>query len=173
VVTLSNVASTGKIKISWKAITGAVKYEVYRSIDNENWTLLKTTTGTSLTNTSTTAGELYYYKVKAIASNSGANSAYSSVKSRTCDLARPTLTVSLNSKDKPVLSWTKVTGAVKYEVYRSTDGESWTLLKTTTSTKLTNSSATSGTTYYYKVRAIASSSSANSAYSTVKSVKAG
>ena len=173
VVTLSNVASTGKIKISWKAISGAVKYEVYRSTDNENWTLLKTMTGTSLTNTSTTAGTLYYYKVKAIASNSDANSAFSTVKSRTCDLARPTLTVTLNSKGQPYLSWTKVAGAVKYQVYRSTDGETWALLKTTTGTKLTNSSVTSGTTYYYKVYAVASVSSANSAYSTVKSIKAG
>jgi hypothetical protein len=46
-------------------------------------------------------------------------------------------------------------------------------MKTTTSTKLTHSSAVDGTKYYYKVRAIASTSSANSAYSTVKSVKAG
>ena len=173
VITLSNVASSGKIKISWAAVTGAVKYEVYRSTDNETWTLLKTTTSTSLTNTSTTAGTRYYYKVKAIASNSSADSAFSVVSNRTCDLARPTLTVKLNSKDKPVLTWTKVAGAVKYEVYRSTDNKTWTKLKTTTGTSLTNTSAVSGTTYYYKVRAIASNTAANSAYSTVKSVTAG
>ncbi len=173
VVTLTNIASSGKIKVSWDAIDGAVKYKVYYSTDKENWTLLKTTTGTNLTHSSTEAGKLYYYKVMAIASTSAANSAFSSVKSRTCDLARPTLTVSLNSKDKPYLTWTAVSGAAKYEVYRSTDGENWTLMKTTTSTKLTHSSAVDGRTYYYKVRAIASISSANSAYSTVKSVKAG
>ena len=39
-------------------------------------------------------------------------------------------------------------------------------------TKLTNSSAEEGVTYYYKVRAIASDSAANSAYSEVCYIKA-
>jgi uncharacterized protein YjdB/fibronectin type 3 domain-containing protein len=172
VVTLSNVASTGKVKITWNAVAGAKKYEVYRSTDGENWSLLKTTSGTSLTNTSAEAGKLYYYKVKAVCSSSYADSAFSTVKSRYCDLARPTLTLTLNSKDKPYLTWNKVTGAVKYEVYCSTDGQTWTLLKTTSGTKLTHSSAEAGTAYSYRIRAIASNAGANSAYSTVKSVTA-
>ena len=170
---LTIVASTGKIKIKWGAVTGAVKYELYCSTDNENWTKLITTTGTSITHSSGVAGTRYYYKVRAIASNSSANSADSAVKNGYCDLARPTLTVTLNSKDKPVLTWTKIEGAVKYEVYRSTDNKTWTKLSTTTGTKLTNTSAVSGTKYYYKVRAIASISNSNSAYSTVKSITAG
>jgi len=152
---------------------GAVKYELYCSTDNETWTKLTTTTGTTINHNSGVAGTRYYYKVKAIASNSAANSAYSAVKNGYCDLARPTLAVTLNSKDKPYLSWTKIAGAVKYEVYRSTDNKTWTKLSTTTGTSLTNTSAVSGTTYYYKVRAIASNSAANSAYSTVKSITAG
>ena len=173
ITSLTIIASTGKIKVKWAAVEGAVKYELYCSTDNENWTKLITTKGTTVNHNSAVAGTRYYYKVKAIASDTSANSAYSVVKSGYCDLARPTLTVSLNSKDKPVLTWNKVEGAVKYEVYRSTDGKTWTKMITTTGTKLTHSSAVSGTTYYYKVRAIASVSSANSAYSTVQSITAG
>ena len=173
VITLSNIASTGKIMISWKPIEGAVKYQVYRSTDNENWTRLITTTGTSLTNSSAEAGVLYYYKVRAIASNSEANSAYSTVKSRTCDLAQPVLTVELNAAGKPYLTWEALDGAVKYRVDRSTDGENWTRLITTTGTKLTNSSAEAGITYYYRIFAISSNSSANSAYSEIVSITAG
>ena len=173
VITLSNIASTGKIMISWKPIEGAVKYQVYRSTDNENWTRLITTTGTSLTNSSAEAGVLYYYKVRAIASNSEANSAYSTVKSRTCDLAQPVLTVELNAAGKPYLTWEALDGAVKYRVDRSTDGENWTRLITTTGTKLTNSSAEAGITYYYRSFAISSNSSANSAYSEIVSITAG
>ena len=170
VITLSNVASSGKIKISWEKIDGAVKYEVYRSTDNKTWTLLKTVSGTSLTNTSTTAGSLYYYKVKAIASDTDASSAFSAVKSRYCDLARPTVTLSnVASSGKIKISWEKIDGAVKYEVYRSTDNKTWTLLKTVSGTSLTNTSTTAGTLYYYKVKAIASGAGANSADSAVKS----
>ena len=172
-ITLSNAASSGKIKISWKPVEGAVKYQVYRSTDKETWTRLMTTTGTSLTNTSAETGKLYYYKVRAIASNSEANSAFSSIKSRTCDLARPILAVELNDGGKPCLVWTAVDGAVKYRVDRSADGENWTKLITTTGTKLTHSSAEAGTTYYYRVYAIADNSAANSAYSEIVYITAG
>ena len=168
-ITLSNVSSTGKIKIKWSAVEGAVKYQVYRSTDKVNWTRLITTTGTSLTNSSAEAGVLYYYKVRAISTNSGANSVFSDVKSRYCDLPRTTLTVTLNSKDKPYLTWTAVDGAVKYELSYSTDGGvTWTVLKTMTGTKLTHSSAVPGKTYSYRVRALANNSGANSAYASAQ-----
>jgi len=170
---LTIIASTGKIKIKWGAVEGATKYELYCSTDNQTWKKLTTTTGTSINHNSAVAGTKYYYKVRAISSNSAANSAYSAVKYGTCDLARPTLTVKLNTSGNPKLTWDAVEGAVKYEVYRSTDNKTWTKLSTVTKTSLTNISVTSGTTYYYKVRAIASHSAANSAYSTVRSIQAG
>ena len=171
-VTLSNVASSGKIKVSWKAIDGAVEYEVYRATSKTGtYKLVKTTTSTSFTNTSTTAGKTYYYKVKAIASKSAADSAYSEVKSRTCDLARPTASVALSS-NKPKVSWKKVDGAVEYEVYRATSKSgTYSKVKTTTSLSYKDTKATSGKTYYYKVIAVASKSAANSAYSSVVSIK--
>ena len=171
-LTMSNVASSGKIKVSWKAIDGAVEYKVYRATSKDGtYKLVKTTTGTSFTNTSTTAGKTYYYKVKAIASKSAADSAYSEVKSRTCDLARPTVSVALSS-GKPKVSWKKVDGAVEYKVYRATSKTgTYSLVKTTTSLSFKNTSATAGKTYYYKVIAVASKSAANSAYSSVVSIK--
>ena len=172
-VTLSNKASSGKIVVSWEAVEGAVKYQVYRSADGgENYSKLTTTTNTSITNTSAEAGELYYYKVKAIAENTDANSAFSSAKKRVCDLERPDVTISRNSNGKPKLTWDEVEGAVKYKVYRATskDGD-YELLTTTSKTSVSNTSAVAGQTYYYKVRAIASNSDANSAYSAVDSIK--
>ena len=171
-VTVSNVASTGKIKLSWNAVEGAAKYEVYRATSNDGtYTKITTVTGTSVTNTKTDAGKTYYYKVRAIHSNSSANSAYSSIVSRTCDLARPTAKVELNSKGKPAISWGKVEGAVKYTLYiYDTNGN---LLKTssTTNLKMTHSSAVAGTTYKYQVVAVHSNTAANSAKSNLISLK--
>ena len=171
VVKISVVSSTGKLKLSWEKIEGAKNYSVYRSVDGgETYSLLKTTTGTSLTNTSITAGNKYYYKVKANHTNSAANSAYSAVKSGTCDLPRPVAKVSLNSKGKPVVSWAKIDGAVKYTVYiYDAEGE---LLKTssTTGVKLTHSSAVKGTTYKYRVVAVHTNTAANSAKSSTVSI---
>ena len=168
-LTLTNSSYSGKIIISWDAVDGAASYKLYRSTDKKNWSLIKSTSGTSVTNTSTEAGKTYYYRVKALASNSAADSAYSSVKYRTCDLPQPTIKLSgISSTGKIKISWDAVDGAVSYKVYRSTDKANWKLIKTTTNTSLTNTSTVAGTTYYYKVRAIASNTDANSAYSSVK-----
>lgn len=169
VISVSNVASTGKIKISWGKVTGASKYTLYIYDSNGNLLKSTTTTSTALNHTSAVAGKTYTYKVKAIGSVSGTNSALSASKSRTCDLAAPTLSISTTSNGKAKLSWGKVTGAVKYKVYTSTDGgNTWKLLTTVTGTGVTHNSALRGVSYRYKVMAVASNSSANSAYSNVK-----
>ncbi len=167
-VTITNVASSGKIKLSWTEVPGATEYKIYRATSKGGtYKLLKTTEKLSFTNTSVTAGTTYYYKVKAIHENTAANSAYTPIKSRTCDLAQPEVRISENSKGKPRVRWEAVKGAEEYKVYRSTDGAEWKLMKTTTSTSYTNTSAKEGRTYYYKVRAIAAKSAANSAYSEI------
>ena len=172
VITTKNVSSSGKIKVSWNKIDGAKEYKVYRATSkNGTYKLMKTTTGTSYTNTSAVAGKTYYYKVMAVHSNSAANSAYSGSKYRTCDLARPIVTISLNSKNKPRLVWKEISGAEKYEIYRATSKSgTYKLVKTTTSTSYTNTSAIKGKTYYYKVVAVHSKSAANSAYSLIDSI---
>lgn len=172
VVTLSNVASTGKISITWEPIDGAVKYNIYRSTSKDGtYSRLGSPTDTKYVNTGVEVGKTYYYKVQAIASNEDANSALTAAKSRTCDLPRPSITLSnVESSGKIAISWKAIDGAVKYQVYRSTsENGTYSLLSTTTKTKITNTSATGGKTYWYKVRAVASNTSANSAYSTVKS----
>jgi len=174
-VTATNVASSGKIKLTWKKIEGATKYEVYRATSkNGNYTKLGSTTNLSYTNTSAVAGKTYYYKVKAIHSNSDANSAFSAVDSRLCDLKRPEISIKLNDAGKPRISWTKIDGAAKYQVYRATSKSgTYKLMGTTTNGYFVNKNAEAGTTYYYKVRAVHSNTNANSAFSAVKSITAG
>ena len=175
VVTASNVTSTGYPKLTWTAVDGAVSYKVYRSTAKDGtYSLTKTTTGTSYTNTSAKPGNVYYYKVVAVAENTAANSAYSTVKSRTCDLAQPKASVALNAKGQPVVTWEAVSGAREYKVYRATSADgSYSVMKTTTGTTYTNTNFEDGKTYYYKVRAICENTDGNSAYSSVLSIKAG
>ena len=173
-VTTANAASTGYPVLTWEAVEGAVSYKVYRSTSKDGtYSLTKTTTDTSYTNTSAKPGNVYYYKVMAVAQKSAANSAYSSIKSRTCDLAQPKVTIDLNAKGKPTLSWEAVEDAVQYKVYRATaeDG-TYSVMKTTTGTTYTNTTAEDGTTYFYKVRAICSNTDGNSAYSEILSIRA-
>ncbi len=172
---LSITASTGKPKLSWNAVDGAVKYEVYRSENKTSgFTRVLTTTKTSYNNTGAIAGKTYYYKVKAICGKSSyGDSDFSTVKSITCDCARPDVSIKLSSSGKPYLKWSAVSGASKYYIYRSTskDGE-YKYMYSTTKTSYTNTSATKGKTYYYKVKAICGRSSyGDSAYSYIDSIK--
>ena len=176
-ITLSSVASSGKIKVSWEPVEGAVGYEVYRATSSTGtYTKVFTTTKTSYTNTSAKAGKTYYYKVKALHADPAANSPFSSVKYRTCDLPRPTITSLTTSpySGKPSLSWTPVEGASGYRIYRASDPNgTYTQVGTITDptdTTFTNTSTEAGQTYYYRVMATHSNSAANSARAAAKSV---
>ena len=173
VISAGNIASTGKVRLTWKPVNGAGKYEVYRSTSkNGTYTRVITTSKTSFVNTMAKTGVTYYYKVKAISDkNSSANSAFSATVKRTCDCPRPELTVSaIKGSAKIKLKWQAVEGAKSYEVYRcDTLSGTYKKLAATTKLSLTNTGLTAGKKYYYKIRAIGSTSTANSAYSTIKS----
>ena len=150
---LKITTSSGKPKVYWNEVDGAVKYWLYRSTDGVNFNYYDTTTSTNYTNRSTTIGTTYYYKVKAIDAND-ARSEFSVVKSIMCKPAAPTVSIN-RSNGKPKLSWKSVSGAKKYWVYRSTDGKNFKYWDSTTKTNYTNKGAASGTKYYYRVKAVA------------------
>ena len=167
--------STGKPYIKWTAVSGASKYYVYRSgSSNGTYKYVGTTTATNYTDNKANAGYTYYYKVKAVSKvSSGANSYYSVVIGATCHCARPSVKIT-TSNGSPKLTWNAVTGASQYEVYRATSKNgSYTKMFTTSNLSYTNTSAKAGTTYYYKVKAVSKvKSTANSAFSTVVSIRA-
>ena len=155
----------GRPTLTWNAVTGAAKYEVYRARSKDGtYSKYSTTTGTAYTNSSyLTSGATYYYKVRALDANGNAGP-YSAVVSVTCrlKLTAPTVTGSTDSQGRPTLKWNAVTGAAKYEVYRarSKDGD-YIKYSTVTGTSYTNTSyLANGTTYYYKVRALGSDGTA-------------
>ena len=173
-VTAGN-SSTGKPQLTWKAVSGAVKYEVYRSTrQNSGYSLLGTTTATSYVNTGASTGTTYYYRVKAVNRN-GMASGYSNIvscKAKAAAPAAPSVTAGNSSTGKPRLTWKAVSGAVSYRIYRSESrGTGYSLLGTTSSTSYVNTGAAAGKTYYYRVKAVNRDGMA-SAYSNIVSGKA-
>jgi len=176
VVSTTNNSTSGKPVVSWNSVSGAEYYTVYRATSKNGTYYEKANVwGTTWTDTAAKAGKTYYYKVQAFSSNStydesNNQSSKSSYKSRTCDCAAPVITVTAKaSTGKNYVDWEKVSGADEYKVYYSKDyGETWKLLKTTTSSAYTHKSGVAGKTYYYKVKAVVSGkSAANSAYSNI------
>lgn len=163
---LSSVSNTSEgVKISFKHIPNLSggKYRIYRKTDSTSWTKLADVTGTTYTDKTAKAGKKYTYTVKYIGKPQ--NSAYDKDGLTMVRLSTPKVSKITNTNSGPQLTWGKVTGAKKYNVYVKS-GSSWKKIGDTTSTSFTHTAAKSGTSYTYTVRAYDSSGNYKSAYVT-------
>jgi len=158
-------AATGQFCLTWDAVDGAVAYEIYRSTSSKKgFTLMDTVETLSYTEASA-PGKTYYYKVIAVGQVSKSSDPTALKLVGKCAQTTVAAETDLTS-GKPVITWEAVSGAKKYEVYRATS-ENGKYSKVGTVAKLTytDTKAAPGKTYYYKVIAMASSSSSKSAMS--------
>ncbi|MDE6111227.1 MAG: hypothetical protein K2F65_04840, partial [Eubacterium sp.] len=164
------VNANGSFTVSWNAVAGADKYDVYYD-NGAGYKLLRTVTDTSITTSAAPYGKKYSYKVKAV-NNSNAASDFSNIvtATNTTKLQTPTAKATVNTNGSFTISWNTVTGADKYELYIKQADGSYKLMKATTAISFTTAIAAQGKTYSYKVRAVTSqNSSATSNYSNVVS----
>ncbi|MEE0741561.1 MAG: hypothetical protein U0M21_04725, partial [Emergencia sp.] len=164
-------SGSGKPMLTWEEVNGADKYVIYRSgYSNGTYTKMYTTTKTSYTNTSAKSGYTYYYKVVAVSEKNQNANATSEIIGQKCLTSGLEVTNGNASSGKPRLSWEKVDGATKYEIYRSGySNGTYTKMYTTTKTSYTNTSAKAGYTYFYKVKAISEDGFLESEVISVKS----
>ncbi len=144
----------GYPRTTWEKLEGAVSYVVYRAESADGtYQKMYSTKGTSYTNTSAEAGKTYFYKVEAILGDGSvivSEPVQNSVK-----VQQLQVTATHREDGYPRMTWTKATGAVSYEVYRSTAKNGpYQKLYTTKGTSYTNTSAEIGVVYYYKVVAV-------------------
>ena len=177
----AKVKTYNSVMVSWKKVTGANGYEIYRSTKKSSgYKKVKTITvsGTiHYVDSKLKTGTTYYYKIRAyrkIGSKKVYSTAWSSVKSVKPVLAIATLKQGKSSKKQVALSWNKVTGAKEYEVYRSTKKSSgYKKITSVSKLKYTDKKVTSKKTYYYKIRSYCKVGSKNvySSYSKPLKVK--
>ena len=152
-LTMGHSASSGKPQLTWKAVSGAASYRVYRATaKNGAYSVINTTKALTYTNVGAALGTTYYYKVEAL-NASGKSMGFSAVVE---GKVAPVLAVGYSSvSGKPQLTWKAIPGATEYQVYRSTQQNSgYTKINTTTSTSYVNTGAKAGTTYYYRIVAV-------------------
>lgn len=152
------------LKIGWQKVTGAAGYYIYRkdmSAASPKWTRVGNVQGGSVTayldSKDLTAGKVYYYTVVAYGSD-GSSSRYDDAGTPAKYLPAPgNLFVDRPTAAGTAISWSKVTGADSYTVWRKKYGGSWTKIATATTNSYMDIQVTNDdTSYYYTVRAVAS-----------------
>ena len=118
-----NYSTTGKLGLTWKKVSGATQYSIYRyDNESESYKKVAVTEDTSYT-FKLTAGKSYKFKVHATAKVG--SEYYSSEPSYITGIAGPKAT-ELSARvtsGKVRLSWEKVSGATHYVVYRVSGDE--------------------------------------------------
>lgn len=155
----AKVAGYNSVALSWKKVSGADSYTIYRATSKTGkYSKVKTVTTTSYTNKSLTSGKKYYYKIVANrkVGDGTVTSAASSIVSVTPVLEKVTgLKASVASYNSIKLTWNKVKEASSYYVYRSTTKSgSYKKIATVSGTTYTHKKLTTGKNYYYKVVAV-------------------
>ncbi len=150
-----NYSTAGKLGFTWKKVSGATQYSIYRyDSESESYKKVEVTDETEYT-AKLTAGKSYKYKIHATAKVG--SEYYSSEPVYITGVTGPKAT-DLTAKvtgNKVKLSWDKVSGATHYVIYRVSGDD---LIKVETVDKDTLSYTIEGlkadSTYRYKVRTL-------------------
>ena len=116
-------SSSSVIEMSWKKISGAAGYAVYRGVSkNGTYKLIKTVTSNHCSNAGLKAGSKYYYKIRAY-KTVNAKKVYGdysdSIRMNTKPAAPANLSLDTEGT-KVKINWTRSQGIGGYEVYMST-----------------------------------------------------
>ena len=150
--------SANSLKITWEKVADVSGYELYYAT-SKNGRYTKIASGTKLSHVHKKLknNKTYYYKVRSYKTSKGKNvySAYSSIANKKVVLGKPSAKVRDTGKSSISLTWKKVSGAQKYEIYRATskNGE-YKKIATTKSTNYKNTKLSKNKPYYYKIRAV-------------------
>lgn len=152
------VTSSG-IVVSWNAVSGIKKYNVYRKAEGESvYKKIATATGTAYTDSTGVSGKKYYYCLTSL-SDSGVESYKGSAKN--CwYLSTTTINSATAVKTGLKIKWTKVNGAASYSVYKY-ESKTYTLLGTVTGVSFIDKTIKKGKSRTYAVKVNYSGTSSN------------
>lgn len=177
-------SSYNQIKLSWKKVTGAQGYNIYRyNSSRKRYELLDCAEGAArvtYTDKGLKTGTAYTYRVKAYVtvSNVDLESPFSNAASAKPTLSKTAVKLSKSGKTAVKVKWSKIAGASGYQVRLGTNkkitkGKKSYTIKSGKTTSKTISKLKRGKRYYVKARAYrtVSGKKVYSSYSSVKSIK--
>ena len=157
---ISTVANTSSgVKVSWKKVTGASGYIVYRKTKNGDWKEIGKTSKLYYTDKKAKSGTSYCYSVRAYSGS--VKSYYDTDGLGIRRLVAPKISSATSKSEGILIKWNKITGATGYYVYRKASSGEWKKIDTVkgnTKVKYLDESPRKGATYQYRVKAYYSKS---------------
>ena len=157
---LSAVSNTSSgVKVSWKKVTGASGYIVYRKTKSGDWKEIGKTTNLYYTDKKAKSGTSYYYSVRAYSGS--VKSYYDTTGLSIRRLVAPKISSATSKSEGILVKWNKITGASGYYVYRKASSGEWKKIATVkgnTKIQYLDETPRKGATYQYRVKAYYSKS---------------
>lgn len=158
-VDVAGTTSSGYAKFTWKAVSGAKSYDIYRkggSLSNSEWKKIATVNGKNTTTyvdkTATRTDWAYSYSVRAV--NGSSKSVYNTDGVDFNFMRAPKLKKAYSYTNGVKIIWSDANDEVeKYYVYRKTSS-GWKKLGTTTKKYYTDKTAKNTTSYTYTVKPV-------------------
>ena len=156
-------------KISWNSYSGAVKYRVY-VFNGKSWSRVGESTTTNFTHNSLRDGVTYRYTVRAMDKNNKFVSDYNKDGYSNTFFATPVISSLQNVFGGVTVKWSKNSAINSYRVYRKTKNTGWKRIGNSDNGSFTDTTAESGISYTYTLRALDAENNFVSYYNDGKSV---
>ena len=167
----SAVSGDGQVSLEWKPITKARQYRVQRSTGS-TWQTVATITSTSYVDKGLVNGTTYSYRIVCNVNNVWKDPSEVVKVTPMGALDIPEIASITTDGTSVYISWSKITDATHYRVYRADSATGTKIeLKTVETTNCKDSKVTAGRTYYYFIAAYDSSTDRLSAFSIPRSIK--
>ncbi len=162
-------ASSGnqQVTLNWTASSRATSYEVFRGTtaggESAN-PIAMNLTGTTYLDSGVTNGVTYFYRIEAVNSNGTSGASNEATATPMSLPTAPSLLTAVPGNGSISLSWTTVSGATTYSVYRSTSsGNEGTtpVAANLAGTSFVNTGLTNGATYFFVIRAVNAAGTSN------------
>ena len=158
----ATAVNSTSIKLTWGSVPGATGYEIFRAASATAATeSIGTTSSVTYTDTGLMTGTPYFYYIRAYRTGNGTN-IYSDLSTAVIiaplPVAPATLAITVASYNSLALTWSRISDATGYKVYRSKENDSsYSEIVSQTDTTYTDTALDSGVQYYYYVTAIVNS----------------
>lgn len=156
-------------KISWNSYSCAVKYRVY-VFNGKSWSRVGESTTTNFTHNSLRDGVTYRYTVRAMDKNNKFVSDYNKDGYSNTFFAPPVISSLQNVFGGVTVKWSKNSAINSYRIYRKTKNAGWKRIGNSDNGSFTDTTAESGISYTYTLRALDAENNFVSYYNDGKSV---